>query len=198
LRIKSRGNISVMSYEYKSLSLNAPVMFTDGTEVYNKLALNYRAHAKGYYILAPSGSGKTYFVTRQTVKDWVEGDELWLATHAHPNGPWWEEPLERRVELEARSDVITQEAKRLGFWIIGGSNTWLRPDALVMPSLRLQKRYILERETSQNDVGFSLDQEDRILAQRKWFLRWIKQGVPKFDSVDAATVYIASLVNGTS
>jgi hypothetical protein len=120
---------------------------------------------------APSGSGKTHFVQDQAGKTWVDGDDLWLLTAALPGGSWWLEPLDRRVELEARADIVTQEARRFDFWIVGVSNTWLRPDAVVIPKLRTQLSYLSHRDKQAYDGGFAGDQKEQILAQRKWFAR---------------------------
>jgi hypothetical protein len=182
-----------MKKKFSLLGLETPVVFADGTATYAKLAQEYRTHAKGYFIVAPSGSGKTYFINRQKQPDWIDGDDLWQATLAHPEGSWWLEPLDRVMELEARSDVITQEAKRLGFWIIGGSNTWLRPDAVVIPNWQTHKKYVRHREMHNYDGGATTAQLERLMRSRRWLARWTKQGVPKFQSVEEAAGYLASL-----
>jgi hypothetical protein len=45
-----------------------PVIFTDGTHYFSELAKKYTQHTKGFFILAPSGAGKTYFIHNQTEK----------------------------------------------------------------------------------------------------------------------------------
>lgn len=178
--------------QFDLLGMDVPVAFTDGTDVYDKLAQTYATHSKGLYILAPSGAGKTYFIEHQTIHDWVDGDVLWQATKAHPDGPWWNLPLEQIMELEARSDVITQEAKRLGFWIIGGSNTWLQPDAIVLPPWQTQKHRMSMRASGNYDGGLTPDQTEKALTQRRWFRRWLKQGVPQFTSIEEAAAELAA------
>ncbi|MBI3984080.1 hypothetical protein HY346_02160, partial [Candidatus Microgenomates bacterium] len=115
------------------LEPNVPLVYADGTEVYKKLAKKYRIHATGYYILAPSGAGKTHFINSQEVKHWIDGDVLWMSAKAHPEGEWWLQSLLEIIEIERRSDVITVQAKKLGFWIIGSDNYDLVPDAIVIP-----------------------------------------------------------------
>src|SRR3989339_1225632 len=111
---------------------NTPVMFADGTEIYKKLAEKYITHKRGFFILAPSGAGKTHFIKAQKEQHWMDGDELWMETNAHPNNAWWEagDGLSIR-EVDFRSDIVTLQAKKLGFWIMGASNLWLKPDAVV-------------------------------------------------------------------
>lgn len=109
-----------------SLSIHTPVVFADGAGVYEKLAQQYVSHKKGLFILAPSGAGKTHFINAQADSNWIDGDDLWLTTQAQPAGEWWLESGEYMDFVDARSDVITMQAKMLGFWIIGASNFWLR------------------------------------------------------------------------
>ncbi len=172
--------------------LDIPVVFANGTDVYDRLAQSYRRHAKGYFLLAPSGAGKTYFVDHQVLPDWIDGDVLWQAVGALPDGEWWNLPLERIMELEARCDLITQEARRLGFWVLGGSNTWLQPDAVVLPHWQTQKYRMGLRLKHNYDGGLAPDQTGKALTQRRWFSRWTKQGVPKFTSIEAAAASLAA------
>jgi hypothetical protein len=64
------------------MDINTPLTFSDGTDFYNKLSKSYVRHRKGLFILAPSGSGKTFFVTKQKAKDWIDGDILWPMANA--------------------------------------------------------------------------------------------------------------------
>lgn len=128
-------------------------MFCNGDAVYKKFAKEYITHKKGLFIVAPSGSGKTHYIKHQKEKHWIDGDALWTAAGAHPNTAWWKEPLETILEIDQKSDVITTEAKKMGFWIMGASNFWLAPDAIVLPSWNIQKKYILKREQTHYDGG---------------------------------------------
>ncbi|KKP64261.1 MAG: hypothetical protein UR60_C0025G0017 [Candidatus Moranbacteria bacterium GW2011_GWF2_34_56] len=56
-----------------------PLMFSDGSTVYNKFKKEYKVHSKGFFILAPSGAGKTYYIKNQKAKHWIDGDLLWEA-----------------------------------------------------------------------------------------------------------------------
>ncbi len=119
--------------EHSIQSGETPVVFADGSAVYSKLAKTYRTHSKGLFILAPSGSGKSYFVNHQAVKNWIDGDLLWVVTGADYSNDTWDESLEQIMEINARSDIITEQAKKQGFWVIGSSNLFLQPDAIVIP-----------------------------------------------------------------
>lgn len=141
--------------------------------------------------MAPSGAGKTHFVESQKEPHWLDGDDLWMSAKAHPDGPWWLEPLETITEIDSRSDVITVEAKKLGFWIVGASNSWLKPDAIVIPHWSTHKKWIGIREKTIYDGGATSDKLDQVISHRKWILKWEKQGVPKFKTVEAATEFLA-------
>ncbi|MFA6253043.1 MAG: hypothetical protein WCV69_02130 [Patescibacteria group bacterium] len=177
------------------LNQKTPLVFTDGSAFYKKLAKKYKTHRVGYFILTPSGAGKTYFIERQKNKDWLDGDELWEGANAHPKGPWWLLPLADLIEIEQKSDVITQQAKKLGFWILGSVNNWLKPDAIVLPHWTQHKKYIAKRQAESYDGGATTDMFAQVLHHRKWIKQWTRQGVPLFESVDEATNFLARKKN---
>lgn len=179
----------------KRLNGNTPIAFTDGSTVYEKLAKNYITHKKGFFILAPSGAGKTYFVNNQTDKHWVDGDKLWEATGAHPDVAWWTMDPDVINEVDQRSDIITVQAKKLGFWIMGASNFWLKPDAIVIPPWDTHKKYIKHREETAYDGGALTKDLKQVQSHRKVILKWAEQGVPKFKSIPEADDYFKSLIN---
>lgn len=65
---------------------NTPVVFTDGSSVFNELQEQYITHKKGFFIYDPSGVGKSYFVRHQKENHWIDGDYLWEVCHAFPKG----------------------------------------------------------------------------------------------------------------
>ena len=67
----------------------APIIYTSGKSLFKRYMDNYVIHTKGYFILAPSGSGKTYYVNHQRFKDWIDGDVLWDEAGAFPAWGWW-------------------------------------------------------------------------------------------------------------
>jgi hypothetical protein len=179
----------IKEYIVKSTGLlkaNTPLIFADGTSIYNKLSEKYIVHKAGLFILAPSGAGKTHYVENQKKPHWIDGDEIWMAAKAHPEGSWWLKSIPVIEEIDQRSDVITAEAKKLGFWIMGASNYWLRPDAVVIPDWGTHQKYILHREKNNYDGGATSKNYDRLKSSRTWMSRWKKEGVPIFQSIEQA------------
>lgn len=174
----------------KQLDLNSPVIFTDGTDFFNNLKKNYITHNKGLFILAPSGAGKSYYIESQDKNDWIDGDVIWNGSLAHPDAKWWLEGQHIIDEVDAKSDIITMQAKKMGFWILGASNNWLRPDAIVLPDWETHKSYIISREYNNYDGGAKAKDFDKVLVHRNTILNWEKKGVPKFDSVADAVNYL--------
>ena len=164
-----------------------PIVFTDGTEFFNSLGEKYKQHEKGFFILAPSGSGKTYYCQHQQEPHWIDGDELWMGAKAHPQGAWWLEPLEVINRVDQRSDVITMEAKHAGFWIMGASNYWLKPDAIVIPDWETHKDFIATRHQNNYDGGATPDDHDQVLGHIEVIQKWhTEHGVPQYKSITEA------------
>jgi hypothetical protein len=176
----------------KQLDPTIPIMYGDGTKVYDELASHYLTHDTGYFILAPSGSGKTHYIKAQTDRHWMDGDDLWIKTNAHPAGEWWLESLERTIVIDERCDIMTIQAKELGFWILGASNTFLKPDAIVIPEWETHKKWIVKRENGDYDGGLTSKNFDQLQRHREWILKWTEQGVPKFKTVEEATQFLSS------
>lgn len=172
------------------IAFSTPLKFADAAEEFKQFSADYLIHKKGYFILAPSGVGKTHYMDRQEEKHWVDGDRLWEATNAHPEGAWWTEPIEIIVEIDQRCDVITAQAIRLGFWIMGASNSWLQPDAIVIPDWEDHVAMIKHREENNYDGGATSDRLEQVKGHRDWILKWEEKGVPRFKSVSEATTYI--------
>ena len=168
------------------LKRDTPLVFVDGTATYKKIAEQCITHKTGYFILAPSGSGKTHYVQNQKEKHWIDGDEIWMHAKAHPDGPWWLEDVSVIDEIDQRSDVITAEAKKLGFWIMGSSNFWLKPDAVVIPPWETHLKYIAARESINYDGGATSKDLDRLKRSREWMSRWAKDGVAIYPSIEEA------------
>lgn len=176
------------------LSAETPLVFTDGTAFFEKLAKEYIKHKRGYFILGPSGVGKSHFYRNQKEgeRHWIDADRVWRWANAMPKGKWWEQP-ELIEDVEQKCDIITQEAKKLGFWLIGSANNWLRPDAIVVPHWSTHVKFIKKRELNFDGGARSTPKElDQVKRHRKWILGWVKKGVPKFKSVEEAANYLAS------
>jgi hypothetical protein len=175
------------------LSLETPLIFADGTSFYTQLAEDYIAHKQGFFILGPSGVGKSHYYRNQPAdeKHWIDADRVWRWSNAMPKGAWWEKGYKVIYDVEAKCDVITQEAKKQGFWLIGSSNRWLVPDAIVIPHWNTHVKLIKKRELN-FDGGARSTPEDlaQLKNHRKEILRWSKAGVPKFNSVEGAVKYL--------
>lgn len=169
-----------------------PVIFADGTAFYADLSKKYIQHSHGLFILAPSGAGKTYFVSHQTESHWIDGDDLWPAAGADPTNDEWESDFALVQEINDRSDIITHQAKKLGFWIVGSSNHHLKPDAIVLPPWEKHVTYITNRESSHYDGGAKQADLQSVQEHRAWIAKWEDQGVPRFDSVDDAVAFLVS------
>lgn len=167
-----------------------PVVFTDGSDIYAKLAHSYTKHGHGRFILAPSGSGKTHFVNGQKTKDWIDGDLLWAVTGADYSNDEWNQDLSEVMEINARCDVITQQAKKQGFWVIGSSNLYLQPDAIVIPDWETHVRYIATRENGLYDGGATTSDIEGLKVHIDWITTTWKGTVPFFGSVEEAVNYL--------
>lgn len=185
-------NNKIINYFDNLYNESTPLVFTNGTDIYNDLKKEYITHKKGYFIYGPSGVGKTYFINSQKEKNWIDGDILWSATKAFPSGDWWNLSGDEIDAIERRADVITEQAKKLGFWIIGASSVNVVPDAIVIPDFEKHLEYIKHRENHNYDGGIKSDDLEKIKRNREYYSRFQKNGVPIFKSVDEAVSYIES------
>lgn len=188
-----RHMMAIMAHQYPNLlSTETPLTFADGSAIYGQLSQQVHTHDRGLFILAPSGAGKTYFIERQTSPEWIDGDHLWLSTNAQPDEQWWLRDDAGIQEIDCRSDIITMEAKKLGFWIIGASNHFLRPDAIVIPDWRTHKAWIHKRESTNFDGGATSERLEQVKRHRQRIRAWHKRGVPQFQTVDEAVTFLAT------
>lgn len=173
---------------------DGPSVFQKNTEIYKEFLDETIQHTRGFFILAPSGSGKTHFIKRQLEKNWIDGDKLWETTRAHPDAPWWTMSRDIIREVDARSDVVTQEAKRLGMWIMGASNNWLSPDAIVLLPWETNVAYIKKREVENYDGGLKSHQLEQLELHHKDIKEMAKsRNIPVFDSVEKAVNHLQDL-----
>ncbi len=152
-------------------------------------------HRRGYFILAPSGTGKTYYIKNiQKDQHWIDGDVLWQSTGAHPDTEWWNQGLDVIKQVDARSDVITAQAKECGLWVMGASNNWLRPDAIVLPDWKTNVRYIKTREENNYDGGLTTAGLAQLKSHRRELRATARaKKVPVFSTVAEAAEYILHL-----
>ena len=180
----------ILRYNYFDMNSSTPVIFSDGTSFFDDLSKDYVCHDTAYFILAPSGSGKTHFVNSQQQKHWIDGDVLWPSANADLSHDGWDVPFDTVMEINNKSDIITHEAKKLGFWIIGSSNSWLKPNAIVLPEWSVHKSYISKRERTIYDGGATTSDLGGVKSHRAWIRKWKKHGVPCFLSVKEAAHYL--------
>jgi hypothetical protein len=79
----------------------------------------------------------------------------------------------------------------LGFWVIGASARWLKPDALVLPDWETHKKYIKHREEHDYDGGATSDKLDGVIYHRE-LLKKLFPDVPVFQSVDDAVAHLTA------
>jgi hypothetical protein len=182
-----------MQNDFNLLDFETPLVFTDGTEFWKRVTDTHITHKKGFFILGPSGAGKTHFVKNQKEPHWIDGDDIWADANASPIGEWWLRSGEDISIIDSRSDVMTVQAKQLGLWIIGASNYWLKPDAIVIPHWGTHQKYIKHRERHGYDGGAKSDAFAQVRWHRKWIMRYAKQGVLQFRSVQEAANYLENL-----
>ena len=166
-----------------------PVIFKTADRFYKDLEQRYKRHAKGLFIVAPSASGKTYFCDRQSQPDWIDGDVLWGTAGADPFPfQWWNDGLQTIHRVGQRCDIITADAVDRGFWIIGSTNYWLKPHAIVIPSKQVLMRNLEARGQADHtyDGGLEKHQYQQLAkGMEEIRQRWGKE-VPEFDSIDKA------------
>ena len=143
----------------------------------------YKKHKKGYVILGPPGIGKTTFVQNQKTKNWIDQDDLFndLGVEWHYN-----EKNENDFKLNyLRCDYMSEQSKILGFRIIGALFWDYLPDAIVIPDLKIHKKYLSKRI----DLNY-----DNVINIRKELLKKAKKHkIPLFKNINSATEYLEKL-----
>jgi len=173
--------------------MKTPVIFSDGSEIFTRLKKEFISHKEGRFILASSGTGKTHYVENQKDKHWIDGDYFWSLTQADLLPDEWIYDSSIVDEVNNRCDVMTQQAKKQGLWIVGSSNNWLQPDAIVIISDQTQKQYIKKRQVGDYDGG-ATDMDFAAIQRHNAFIKsWADKGVPQFSSIEDAAIYFIDL-----
>ena len=143
----------------------------------------------------PRPRAKTHFCKHQAQPDWVDGDSIWGESGADPFPfQWWKDGLHTIQRVSQRCDVITADAVDRGFWIIGSTNYWLQPNAIVVPPRDILIRNIEKRGQAdhQYDGGLEKDQFHQLERGIAWLRsKWLPLGVPEFESIERATQGLA-------
>ena len=136
---------------------------------------------RGAIILAPPGSGKSWYVQNQDIQEWIDQDKL--ITNL---GLVWS-------NKEENPDLFRKQYKHieeLTFWIsyhfgfkIMGSLFWnAPPDAIVLLPLAKHHAFVLKR----SDLKW-----ERVLEIRSTLLNIAsKHNVPVFDSLELAVLFV--------
>lgn len=173
-----------------------PIVFADGTDYFNQLEKKYKRHDKGLFIMTPSGAGKTYFCKQQKEPHWIDGDDLWLETGAMPESAWWDQGAHVINRVEQRCDTITAAAVDSGYWILGSANFWLKPNAIVIPTLDVLMKQIKQREQEGYDGGLKAEHLEQLITHIGIIRDWsIKFGVPEYRSVQEAVEALTKQVD---
>lgn len=116
---------------------------------------------------------------------------LWPAANVDKTPGDWNDSADSVLEINNKCDVITNKAKKLGFWVVGSSNNFLKSDAIVLPKWNTHKSYIAAREKTSYYEGATSNDLDGVKAHRAVIRKWRKYGVPCYESVQDTAKYLA-------
>lgn len=170
------------------MSMNIPeVIFADGKDYFASIESRYKRHEKGLFIMTPSGAGKTYYTSRQAEPDWIDGDTVLIESGAQPDMDWWNQGVPVIERVEQRCDIITQQFRDKGYWIMTSINFWLEPDAIVIPDWETLTQRIATRQQNNYDGGMTSEHHEQLKKGIEIIERWhTEKGVPKFESIEEA------------
>ena len=152
-------------------------------------------HWHGRSIIMPSGSGKSYFVEKQSKMEFLDADPIMWAVGAMPpptgkdknlSGLSWDKNDD---EIMKRCDKVTRLLKQKNLWVMGA--TWWNiklVDAVVILPKELNKKYL-----DAKDDAFEEDYYEKELAPYiKNILRpeAKKSNVPIYNSIGEVVDYI--------
>ncbi|MFZ1258094.1 MAG: hypothetical protein WAQ25_01355 [Candidatus Saccharimonas sp.] len=177
--------------------MNLPnVIYSDGTDFFQNLHNTFPTFSHGFFIMTPSGAGKTYFCDHQKEQIWIDGDKLWIESGAQPNIEWWNGGVQLIERVEQRCDIITAQAVDMGFWVMGSVNFWLKPDAIVIPKWDVLLERIRQRQLSGNyDGGLTAQHTDQLKTHIAIIEKWhTDHNVPRFETIEEAVNTLANQV----
>lgn len=130
--------------------------------------------------MTPSGA-ITYFCKKQTEPNWIDGDVLWIDSGAQPPIEWWNGGVPMIERVEQRCDVVTAQTVDMGLWVMGSVNSWLKPDAIVIPKWETLVERIHARQVSGNyDGGLTDSHLEQLKTHLSIINKWhTDYGVPK-------------------
>lgn len=141
--------------------MDTPVIFSDGTEVYERLGREYIRHKRGLFILAPSGTGKTYCEKCKTEmgKKTSRRGEVVTDTFLCPKyGFTFKEKLDLRVTEEMPGKY------------------WETDKARFLFDEKRGKNYIEEKQhlASMGDIKALLDDFNEHEVNKKFTMLWLR------------------------
>jgi hypothetical protein len=164
--------------------LKAKFMFANGNKIYKKFDKDYVKHKKGYVIIAPPGSGKSYFIRNQRKdkkKDFIDGDIL--LSQLGVNWKISKFPDPDFVLSYKRADLMLEQSRQYGYRILTSTFFEFNGDALVLPKIKDHKKLVEKRK----DLSWKY-----VLQMRKRFEWFAKKyyKTPIFETFDEAIEYL--------
>lgn len=141
---------------------------------------NIESMAKGAIILAPPGTGKSYWLKHHPDSGWLEGDDLYPEQYLER-----ERTLEDQRELEKLNILFRDQGKRVltGDWYVlrGVDAIVTRDKDQVLENLRI----------SGQRPGHDIDVSHELIMEY-WSIHKKRTGVPipVFSSIDAAVCFL--------
>lgn len=165
-------------------NLKRKIMLSNGNKVYTKLDKEYTKHKNGYVIIAPPGSGKSYFVRNQKKgkkKEFIDGDILLKQLGAD-----WKKtkfPNPDFVLAYKGIDLMLEQSRQYGYKILTSTFFEFNGDALVLPKIKDHKDYVAKRK--------DLNWKDVFHLRKKfeWFAKKYFE-MPIFETFDEAIEYL--------
>lgn len=165
--------------------------FEDLTDTYLKLLKKPTTRQRGASIIMPSGSGKSYFIDRQPIGEFIDCDPLTWFTNAQPKGsntcPWnWDDHL-KIICLQV--DQVVALAKKKGFWIMGA--TWWngdQVDAIVILNETTHRNWLSLKSDPFSDDFYDKTIKDRLIPALRQDIK--DYNIPEFKTIDACVFFI--------
>lgn len=157
--------------------------FIDGKDIADDFNTEYKRHKKGYVLLAPPGAGKSYFISKQTGTDkhWIDSDMIMGPKSLNVQ---WNNKSGTVDEILGylRADYMLTQCKMYGYRIMGSLFWEYKADAMVIPPLKLHKKYTEKRKDLDNN---------NLNKMRQIFRNHAKNNnIPIFNSIKNAVKYL--------
>lgn len=164
--------------------LKGKFMFSNGNKIYKKFDKDYTKHKRGYVIIAPPGSGKSYFVRNQSKdrkKDFIDGDIL--LSQLGVNWKLGKFPDPDFILSYKRADLMLEQSRQYGYRILTSTFFEFNGDALVLPKIKDHKKLVEKRK----DLSWKF-----VLQMRKRFEWFAKKyyKTPIFETFNEAIEYL--------